>query len=159
VHTLGPGSIIVETQQPSDLTYRLYDYGRPRELHLTDGLSALKESVRSGKVLRSAPSRIHGERNLHWRLVASPYFLVELFELSEPYELRPEDQHSAQVLVVTQGSGMLESGGLEPMAIAKGDAVVVPASLAGFRIRPQGSIGFLKSSLPNEDVPEPVTEL
>ena len=32
VHTLGPGSVIVETQQQSDTTYRLYDYGRPREL-------------------------------------------------------------------------------------------------------------------------------
>ena len=37
VHTLGPGSIIVETQQQSDTTYRLYDYGRPRELHLKEG--------------------------------------------------------------------------------------------------------------------------
>jgi len=159
VHTLGPGSIIIETQQPSDLTYRLYDYGRPRELHLTDGLSALKESVRSGKVIRSASTEIQGERNRHWRLIASPYFVVELFELNEPYELRPESQRSAQVLVVTEGSGILESGGFESMAIAKGDAVVVPASLAGFRVQPQGSIGFLKSSLPNQAMPEPVTEL
>ena len=57
VHTLGPGSIIVETQQQSDTTYRLYDYGRPRELHLKDGLAAVKEKVASGKVLRPAPSR------------------------------------------------------------------------------------------------------
>ncbi len=42
VHTLGPGSIIVETQQQSDMTYRLYDYGRPRELHLKDGMAAVK---------------------------------------------------------------------------------------------------------------------
>ena len=38
VHTLGPGSVLVETQQQSDTTYRLYDYGRPRELHLAQGL-------------------------------------------------------------------------------------------------------------------------
>ena len=49
VHTLGPGSIIVETQQQSDTTYRLYDYGRPRELHLKEGLAAVKEKVASGK--------------------------------------------------------------------------------------------------------------
>jgi len=159
VHTLGPGSIIVETQQQSDITYRLYDYGRPRELHLTDGLSALKESVRSGKVIRPSPTKIHGERSRCWRLVASPYFVVELFELNEPYELRPEGRRSAQVLVVTEGSGVLESEGSEPMAIAKSDAVVVPATLAGIRVRPQGSIGFLKSSLPNQEMPEPVTEL
>ena len=49
VHTLGPGSIIVETQQQSDTTYRLYDYGRPRELHLKEGLAAIKEKVGVGK--------------------------------------------------------------------------------------------------------------
>ena len=52
----GPGSIIVETQQQSDTTYRLYDYGRPRELHLKEGLAAVKEKVGSGKVVRPAPS-------------------------------------------------------------------------------------------------------
>src|SRR5258708_16899194 len=38
IHAIGPGSVIVETQQNSDTTYRLYDYGRPRELHIEDGL-------------------------------------------------------------------------------------------------------------------------
>ncbi|MGD0758227.1 MAG: type I phosphomannose isomerase catalytic subunit [Candidatus Sulfotelmatobacter sp.] len=41
VHTLGPGSVIVEIQQQSDTTYRLYDYGRGRELHLKDGMAAV----------------------------------------------------------------------------------------------------------------------
>ena len=47
VHTLGPGSIIVETQQQSDTTFRLYDYGRPRELHLQQGLGVIKEKAGS----------------------------------------------------------------------------------------------------------------
>ena len=63
VHTLGPGSIMVETQQQSDCTYRLYDYGRPRELHLKEGLAAVKEKVASGKVLRPAPARIGQTKN------------------------------------------------------------------------------------------------
>ena len=37
VHTIGGGMVLVETQQTSDITYRLYDYGRPRELHLEAG--------------------------------------------------------------------------------------------------------------------------
>src|SRR5579863_200301 len=57
VHTLGPGAVIVETQQQSDTTYRLYDYGRPRELHLERGIAAIKEKVASGKVLRPAPTQ------------------------------------------------------------------------------------------------------
>ncbi len=39
VHAIGPGLTLVEVQQNVDLTYRLYDYGRPRELHLDDGIS------------------------------------------------------------------------------------------------------------------------
>src|SRR5215470_11561134 len=50
VHAIGPGSVIVETQQNSDTTYRLYDYGRPRELHIEAGLQAIKESTHAGKV-------------------------------------------------------------------------------------------------------------
>src|SRR5205823_6163623 len=50
VHAIGPGSILVETQQNSDTTFRLYDYGRPRELHLQQGLEAMKERTQAGKV-------------------------------------------------------------------------------------------------------------
>lgn len=39
IHAIGPGLVVVEVQQAVDLTYRLYDYGRPRELHLDDGLA------------------------------------------------------------------------------------------------------------------------
>jgi mannose-6-phosphate isomerase len=42
VHTMGGGAVLVETQQQSDTTYRLYDYGRPRELHLERGLVSVK---------------------------------------------------------------------------------------------------------------------
>src|SRR5437667_2635281 len=77
VHTLGPGSVIVETQQQSDTTYRLYDYARPRELHLKEGLAAVKEKVSSGKVIRPAPHELNG--NYHERLISAPYFVVEKF--------------------------------------------------------------------------------
>src|SRR5580700_12177478 len=78
VHTLGPGSIIVETQQQSDTTYRLYDYGRPRELHLKDGLAAVKEKVKSGKVLRAAPVELGMSKDRWSPLVEAPYFVVEM---------------------------------------------------------------------------------
>src|SRR5277367_5277379 len=86
VHTLGPGSIIVETQQQSDTTYRLYDYGRPRELHLQQGFAVMKEKTGSGKALRPAPTEIPGTRNRRASLVASSYFVVEMVELKDPQE-------------------------------------------------------------------------
>src|SRR5436305_4422555 len=80
VHTLGPGSVIVETQQQSDTTYRLYDYGRPRELHLAKGLAAVKEKVSSGKVLRPPPRESATCKSRHLRLAGEPYFAVDMFE-------------------------------------------------------------------------------
>src|ERR1700684_741605 len=106
VHTLGPGSVIIETQQQSDTTYRLYDYGRPRELHLKEGLAAVKELVSSGKVIRPAPTTINGTKNRRSPLVASPFFVVEMFELKEPQEFKPKDaskKSSVQILVAVEG--------------------------------------------------------
>ena len=73
VHTLGPGSVIVETQQQSDTTYRLYDYGRGRELQLQEGLAALKETVASGQ---SEETRSCGNREQQESPVTAGRFAV-----------------------------------------------------------------------------------
>jgi len=162
VHTLGPGSIIVETQQQSDTTYRLYDYGRPRELHLKEGLAAVKELVSSGKVIRPATTTINGTKNRRSPLVASPFFVVEMFELKEPQEFKTKDaskKSSVQILVAVEGCAVIEARGAEPVTLAKGDAVVIPASIGGFNVRPQWTIEFLKAALPGEPVPEPATRI
>jgi mannose-6-phosphate isomerase len=162
VHTLGPGSIIVETQQQSDTTYRLYDYGRPRELHLKEGLAALKEKVASGKVIRPAPITVNGTKNRRSPLVASPFFVVEMFELKEPQDFRTRDEagkSSVQILVAVEGCGMIEARGAEPVTLAKGDAVVVPAAIGDFLVRPQWTVEFLKAALPGKPVPAPGTRM
>jgi mannose-6-phosphate isomerase len=162
VHTLGGGSIIVETQQQSDTTYRLYDYGRPRELHLKDGLGVIKEKVPSGKTIRPAPTRMNSSKNQKSSLIAAPKFVVDMFELKEPQNFETRDasgKSAVQILVATEGCGMVETEGREPVMLAKGDAVVVPASLGEFRVRPQWEIKFLKSSVPGIHLPEPETRM
>jgi mannose-6-phosphate isomerase len=152
----------VETQQQSDTTYRLYDYGRARELHLAKGLSAVKEKVASGKVVRPAPKSIAGSRNQYAPLIASSYFVVEMFNLKEPQEFRTvadNGMSSVQILVAVEGCGAVEAPGAEPVTMAKGDAVVVPASVGEFQVRPQWAVELLKSSLPGATVPEPVTRM
>jgi mannose-6-phosphate isomerase len=42
IHAIGPGLSLIEVQQNIDVTYRLYDYGRPRDLHLDDGLKVAR---------------------------------------------------------------------------------------------------------------------
>ncbi len=160
VHTLGPGSVIVETQQQSDTTYRLYDYGRPRELHLKDGMAAVKENARSGKVLRPAP-RQNG-KNRHSSLVAAPYFVVDMFEAKEPVPLSTRDdsgKSSVQILVAVEGCGVLEAPGMEAVTIAKGDAVVIPACIGSFGVRPQWALEFLRAYVPGKALPEPETRM
>jgi len=160
VHTLGPGSIIVETQQQSDTTYRLYDYGRPRELHLKEGLAAVKEQARAGKVLRPAPVALGKSKNHRAPLVASPFFVVDLFDLKEPQEFRAGGgKSSVEVLVAIEGCGILEASGSEPATFAKGDAVVIPASVAEFGVRPQWAVEFLRAALPRQATPEPSVRL
>lgn len=57
VHAIGAGITLVEIQQNADVTFRLYDYGRPRELHLAEGAAVSKAEpytdVRHGKLKRS----------------------------------------------------------------------------------------------------------
>jgi len=162
VHTLGPGSVVVETQQQSDTTYRLYDYGRPRELHLKDGMAAVKEKVKSGKVVRPAPQQMLGGKNRHAPLVEAPYFVVDMFEAKEPLELGTRDvsgRSSVQILVAVEGCGVIEASGMDSVTLAKGDAVIVPACVGKFQVRPQWTLEFLRSYVPGKPLPEPETRL
>ena len=72
VHAIGAGCSIIETQQNSDITYRLYDYGRPRELHL-------EESVRVAKGEPYDERRhTHVNQGASATLVEGPYFRLDL---------------------------------------------------------------------------------
>lgn len=157
VHTLGPGSIIVETQQQSDTTFRLYDYGRPRELHLKDGLRVIKEKVASGKVRPQAFQKFGRNGNRLRQLVSSSFFVVEHFELSAPQVFEPgsHDKNSVQILVAIDGEGVLERAGTEAVTFSKGDAVVVPAGDQSFVVHPEPDVKFLKSYVPGTKLPEP----
>ena len=162
VHTLGPGSVVIETQQQSDTTYRLYDYGRPRELHLKDGMAAVKEKVKSGKVIRGAPQQMNGSKNRHAPLVSAPYFGVDMFEAKDPFQLSTTDdsgKSSVQILVAVEGCGVIEAPGKDPVTLAKGDAVIVPACIGSFGVRPQWSLEFLRSYVPAKPFPEPETRM
>jgi mannose-6-phosphate isomerase len=161
VHTLGPGSVLVETQQQSDTTYRLYDYGRPRELHLKEGLAAVREVVGSGKVIRP-PVKTSRNGFRREELIAAPYFVVEKFVLKEQKAFSTADEsgvRSVQILVGLDGCGVVETQGGEPVTFGKGDAVVVPAALWNFEVRPQWEVEFIMAHVPGKPLPEPKTTL
>jgi mannose-6-phosphate isomerase len=159
VHTLGPGSIIIETQQQSDTTYRLYDYGRPRKLHLERGLAAVKEKVVSGKVIRPTAHEFNG--NHHERLISAPHFVVEKFKIDQEQDfhtiVNDDNKSSVQILVAVEGCAIVEAAGTSSVTMSKGDAVVIPATPGEFQVRPQWNVEFLKASVPGRSLPEPNT--
>jgi len=145
VHAIGPGSVLVETQQNSDTTYRLYDYGRPRELHIEKGMAALKEQTRAGRAI--------GNDHV---LVNSPCFTVERYS----YGARKSDGYnegggawpSVRIYVALKGCGIFEGKGFEPVMFSAGDAVVVPSAVEDFELRPQWEIEFLRMHIPPSGV-------
>jgi mannose-6-phosphate isomerase len=141
VHTLGPGSIILETQQNSNTTYRLYDYGRPRELHVKHGLEAMKETTAAGKIAATAFDGFT-------RLIACSRFVVDKFTLATERSFSREPGRSMEILIATQGCGVVEAPGFSALTLARGDAIVLPAVLPQFCVRPQWNIEFLRVSLP-----------
>ncbi len=156
VHAIGPGSILVETQQNSDTTYRLYDYGRPRELHVEQGLAATKEKTRAGKV---KPER-SGENE---ELVASPCFLVAKLTLRRDSIFRAGQSRpgamSFGIIVAIGGGGVLEIEDEAPLTFHRGEVVVVPASIGQFQIKGQWSVEFLFILPGSAAIPEPETSL
>jgi len=116
VHAIGPGVVLLETQQTSDVTYRLYDYGRPRELHLEKGLKVIRTNTAAGKV---APRVMDG----FTRLIEQKYFVVDRFEVASGEVTATLE--GAGCLVGLTGSGLVACGE-DKVELKAGQAVVVP---------------------------------
>ena len=85
-----------------------------------------------------------------------------MLDLKDSQEFQTTDdsgKNSVQILTAVEGCGVVEAPGAEPVTLAKGDAVVVPASTGQFSVRPQWSVEFLKSSLPGKAMPEPAVRM
>ena len=139
VHAIGPGVVLLETQQTSDVTYRLYDYGRPRELHLEKGLAVIREQTAAGKI---EPWEMDG----FTRLIEQKYFIVDRFELDEGSEIAvPFDGPGC--LVGLGGSGVVATpdGDVE---LVPGKAVVVPEGNVGFVVESASGVAFVRCMAP-----------
>jgi mannose-6-phosphate isomerase len=100
VHAIGAGIVLCEIQQNSDVTYRLWDYGRPRELHVDQAVAVADLGVSAGAVeaVRVAPGREE--------LVRSAYFITELVRIAAGQEVRPEAQ-ACHLWICLEGSGTI----------------------------------------------------
>ena len=124
VHAMGPGVVVLETQQTSDLTYRMYDYGSPRELHLEKSFAAMHLTTRAGKV---PPRAVNG----HTLLIDERYFCIERWPLRPGSALALLSPVSVvQMLFVAQGRIRISGDGFSPFAVERNQIAVIPASTA-----------------------------
>jgi len=129
VHAIGRGLAICEIQQPSDITYRLYDYGRNRELHLE---KALQVASTQASVVRPGMLPID-----------CPYFHTELARITSPIQYVPD---SARFHILIFVSGM---GSIAGQDFREGEAWLVPPGGPPFTIHPTDPVKFLRTWIPS----------
>ncbi|WP_260705045.1 type I phosphomannose isomerase catalytic subunit [Edaphobacter flagellatus] len=139
VHAIGPGVVLLETQQTSDVTYRLYDYGRPRELHLEQGLKVIRPKTEAGKV---APRQMDG----FTRLIEKKYFTVDRFDLGEMEE-RPITLAGPACLVGIKGNVWVITPG-EEIELEPGKAVVIPEGTGEVIVEAEKAASFVRCVAP-----------
>ena len=139
VHAIGPGCVLLETQQTSDITYRLYDYGRPRELHLEQGLRVIRPVTEAGKVQALSMDGFT-------RLIEKKYFTVDRFDLEGDDE-RHVGFTGPGCLVGLKGTVSVITPG-EEVELEPGKAVIVPEGTGEVIVESQGTAAFLRCVAP-----------
>lgn len=151
VHAIGAGVLIVEVQQSSDITYRLYDYdridknGKKRELHIKKAIDVVNLK---GNAAPRQPMRILSYRNstASELLCQCRYFKVVRYIVNTVHRgLLPEfkiGNLSFEILFCTKGVGTVFMDDGDSILFYKGDCIFVPAGSIDFKIH--GSAEFLR---------------
>ncbi len=134
VHALGPGILVYEIQQSSDLTYRLYDWGRlgldgrPRELHIDKAVQVTNLNAHAKVMQPSSDLLIDGDYFRTWR-----------HELKNDKLTIPSEGHF-QALTCISGKILARADEHEPVMLAHGETGLIPANLPYFSLDGSGVI-------------------
>lgn len=128
LHAIRKGIVVAEIQQNSNMTYRIYDYGRvgadgkPRQLHIQQALEVTQ---------RTPPQP---DPDFHGHLAQCPYFTVDVMDGRFTLDCGPESFVSVLVL---EGTGALWEGD-ESMSLRKGESLFIPAGAGQCRLEGDG---------------------
>ena len=146
IHSIGKGCFIAEIQQTSDLTYRIYDFGRlgldgkPRELHTELAKDAIDYSVSEDYHTAYAPAL-----NEDTPLVECEYFKTNLLDLTEPLSVDVKSKDSFMIVICLEGQGELKDSEGNVIALKQGETVLVPAVTDEITFIPQSQLKVLTS--------------
>lgn len=152
VHTIGPGMILCEIQQNSNITYRVFDYnrltaeGKPRELHVEKAMDVIKfGEQQGGKVALPAEKVTGGAMNM---LVECPYFAVAKSVFMDR-EYRSRKKAVLELMIVLEGRGKIDGPG-GAVEYAPAQAWLVPASVRDCVFAPEKRTVILQAWVPPE---------
>jgi mannose-6-phosphate isomerase len=140
IHAIGEGIIILETQQNSDTTYRVYDYdrrdkeGNPRELHIQQSIEVTTVPSADPE-LQSTIKKLYGAEITTF--VECDYFTVHKWELNGQAQL--EQDQKFLLISVIEGEGALEHGG-HSHPFRKGDHFLLPSEFGQYQLNGQANL-------------------
>ena len=148
VHSIGKGCFIAEIQQTSDITYRIYDFGRlgldgkPRELHTELAKDAIDYTVLDD--YRTHYPKVTDSENT---LVSCKYFTTSLFDLSQSVTKDIASLDSFLIAICIDGQGTILDGHGNSIQIRKGETILLPADSLSATFTPDGSMKLLACHL------------
>ncbi|MFH1604847.1 MAG: class I mannose-6-phosphate isomerase [Pseudomonadota bacterium] len=140
IHAIGAGLVIAEIQQRSDVTFRLFDYGRTRELHADQAVAATHMAPLSPQ---AAPRALGNGRTL---LAATPYFVLERVDLAPGVAWSLDAPHETWMLML---KGNARVGGLD---VAVGGAIFLQGECAPIKAGLRGAKALIAYAA---DAPQP----
>jgi len=150
VHAICEGCLVVEVQQRSNTTYRVYDWdrtgpdGRPRELHVARAVEAIEWHAPPMQLSTPYAMPAGAPGNLRERVLRSDFFSMERWTLSGP-EPFGQDGRSFKVFFALDGGLAVGPAGGEATAVPAGRSVLVPAALGPCTVAPAAAGGTVRT--------------
>ena len=140
VHAIGAGSFILEIQENSDITYRIYDYdridinGRKRELHIDQAKQAIDYTV-----FDNYKTEIDYKDNESTTLVACDHFFTAMIDLTAPRHIDVAKDNAFRIFVCVEGFVSITDSNNKKTLLKQGETVLVPAEIEFVELTPRGN--------------------
>lgn len=148
VHAICEGCLILEVQQSSNTTYRVYDWGRvdangkPRTLHVNEAINATNWKAETPGMQTPIPMTAANPANVRERIMRSDFFTMERLTLNDAEQVEP-DGNSFRAIFVSSGEVEINWGAGATLRIPHGRSCLVPANMPPYSLRPFGDSATL----------------
>ncbi len=139
VHAIDRGCFLLEVQQNSDTTYRLWDWGRveadgkPRELHIDQAMKSIDWQNDADPLVPPAASRRNG-RNVETGLIANDFFVMKSYKIAESQDF--DTQKRCFSVLFTSQKSIRIAWDNSTLVVDEGRSILIPASLGAYRLEP-----------------------